>query len=151
MCCCGKPTINGEMGYRWQPNDKPSIWKPNPPALMENDVLLCDEPGRCGGLDCHCFHYRLVRRWSTIYLLVRHGGRDECFRISHTPELLATLAALDSNARYWFLHALYHAHESAGREASAAMAERYRKAFVAGKLKKRKLRGRDAYRVEITD
>lgn len=49
MCCCGKPVVNGEMGYKWQPNDNPRICPVNPPALEENDQLLRDEPGRCGG------------------------------------------------------------------------------------------------------
>jgi hypothetical protein len=43
------------------------------PALLDGDVLLFDEPGRCGGLDSHCYHYRVVKR-AGLSLLVRHGG-----------------------------------------------------------------------------
>lgn len=100
MCCCGKPTINGELGYRWnQPDGAPSIYPVNPPTLGDNDVLLFDEPGRCGGLDAHSHHFRVVR-YCGLSLLVRHGGGDERIRISSTPTLIETLTALDSNARY---------------------------------------------------
>ena len=60
MCCCGKPVINGQPGFKWQPNDAPRIHPVNPPALDEYETLLYDEPGRCGGLDAHCHHYRVA-------------------------------------------------------------------------------------------
>ena len=45
MCCCGKPVINGEMGYKWQPEHSPIVRQPAPPALQDGDALLYDEPG----------------------------------------------------------------------------------------------------------
>ena len=51
MCCCGKPIVNGEFGYKWQPNDAPGVRESDPPELCDGDELIYDEPGRCGGLD----------------------------------------------------------------------------------------------------
>jgi hypothetical protein len=97
MCCCGKPTVNGEIGYRWNdPNAEPTVYPVNPPTLNENETLIYDEPGRCGGLDSHCHHYRLVCQFGSVRLLVRHGGGDERVRLSSTPTLLDTLVAMDS-------------------------------------------------------
>ena len=76
MCSCGKPTINGELGYRWQPTDAPSIHPLNPPDLRPGETLVYDEPGRCGGMDSHSFHYRVVssiRRWQAW----RRGCADQ--------------------------------------------------------------------------
>jgi hypothetical protein len=61
MCCCGTPVVNGEPGYKWQFNDTPGVRPVNAPSLNDNDQLLRDEPGRCGGLDSHSHHYRLVK------------------------------------------------------------------------------------------
>jgi hypothetical protein len=149
MCCCEKPTVNGEFGYKWQPNDIPIVRTPHAPELLEDQSLLYDEPGRCGGLDSHSHHYRLVRWYSSLYLLVRHGGGDESFRLCTTTTLLDTLTALDSNARYWVLNALYHAH-SDGKKAGIDKAENYWRAAAAdGRIKTRKLRGQNAVRVSV--
>lgn len=56
----------------------------------------------------------------------------------------------DESRRWDFCHFLY---ETVSRTASAAnvdTAEKYSNAFVQGRLKKRKIRGKDAYNVEIT-
>jgi hypothetical protein len=149
MCCCGKPTINGQPGYKWQPNDPPMIRPAYPPELGEHDTLIYDEPGRCGGLDAHCHHYRIVKEFGSLYLLVRHGGGEERFRLHDTPNLTATLASLDTNARYWLLHAIYYSHSDGERDAQAKTAEEFRRAFVDGRLKKRKVRGQNCYKVTI--
>ena len=101
MCCCEKPTINGEFGYKWQPNDNPIVRPVDPPMLSALEALLFDEPGRCGGLDCHSHHFRLVRGpGGSLGLMVRHGGGDEFFQLSTTKIFEQTVASLDSNARY---------------------------------------------------
>lgn len=48
MCCCGKPIVNGEFRYKWQPNDAPGVRESDPPELRDGDELVYDEPGRCG-------------------------------------------------------------------------------------------------------
>jgi hypothetical protein len=146
MCCCGKPTINGEMGYRWQPNDEPGIRPVNPPDMQEGDSLICDEPGRCGGLDSHCHHYRVVMRHGSPRLLVRHGGGDEVIDLFKT--VLQPLAALDSNGRYWLLQAIQHAHSKGATDGRFREQERWKRAAIDKRIKVRKERG--SVRVEIT-
>jgi hypothetical protein len=142
MCCCGKPTVNGEMGYRWNDlNAKPTVRPLDPPTLNENEALIYDEPGRCGGLDSHCHHYRLVRHYGSVYLLVRHGGGDERMRLSSTPTLLDTLATLDSNARYWIFNAMYHAHSHGARDARSREQERWRTAALDKRIRVRRRQG----------
>jgi hypothetical protein len=46
--------------------------------LSEGDELIYDLPGRCGGMDSHCHHLRLVKaQFGGYALLMRHGGGDE--------------------------------------------------------------------------
>jgi hypothetical protein len=150
MCCCGKPTINGEIGYRWNdPNSPPGIHSVNAPELDANDTLLYDEPGRCGGLDSHAYHYRLVRHSSSTFLLVRHGGGDERFRFSCTEALLAGFAAMDTSVRYWTFNAIYHACSDARQRAQENEAIRWRKAAAEKRIRTRKTRGEDTVKVWI--
>lgn len=149
MCCCAKPNINGQPGYQWQPNDAPMTHLVHPPDLGERDELLSDEPGRCGGIDSHSHHYRLVKTSGTIDLLVRHGGGQERFRLSCPPALRQTLAAMDTNARYWMLNAIYQAHSDSALDAREATSQAWRTAAVEGRLKTRKKRGAGIVRVWI--
>ncbi len=49
MCCCSKPTVNGQLGYRWNNPDGPhSVHPVNPPDLVEGDVMTEDsDPDKC--------------------------------------------------------------------------------------------------------
>jgi len=143
MCCCGKPTINGTVGYRWNnPDAEPSVYPLNPPNLEQSDSLLFDEPGRCGGLDSHSHHYRVVEQHGTIWLLVRHGGGDERIRLSAPNQLIPiTLVHLDPNARYWLLNAIFHAHSAGARDARFHEQERWRKAAIDKRIKVHKRKG----------
>jgi hypothetical protein len=129
------------MGFKWQPEDHPSVRGISAPELREGDVLLYDEPGRCGGLDCHSHHYRIVMTHGTMFLLVRHGGGDERIRLSCAATLKGPLAAMDSTARYWLLSALYHAQEDAARNARDATAATWRLAAAEKRIKTRKQHG----------
>lgn len=151
MCCCGKPTINGTMGYRWQPRDTPSVHPVNPPDVPDDATILYDEPGRCGGMDCHCHHYRVVQHHSgVVYLYVRHGGGDQKMAMTGAEStILGTLASLDSNARYWMLSMMYHLAEHAARDAHAEECERWRRAAAEKRIKTRKQRGTTAVKVWI--
>ena len=95
MCCCERPTVNGEFGYKWQRNDSPMVYKPYAPELREGENLLFDEPGRCGGVDSHSYHYRLVTWHSSFHLLVRHSGGEESLRLSAIKTLVEALGKLD--------------------------------------------------------
>jgi len=148
MCCCKKPNVNGEKGaYSWDGKSF-GVRQPNPPDLLEHDELLYDEPGRCGGLDSHSFHFRIVKQFGTHYLLVRHGGGDERIRLGSRPGI-EVIAKLNSNDRYWILQQLYHVQQRQADEASQNTASKYRSAFVEGRLKKKKVRGQNAYKVTI--
>jgi len=138
MCCCDKPTINGEIGYKWQPEHAPHVHPVNPPELQEGDVLLYDEPGRCGGLDSHCHHYRVVERHGSLNLLVRHGGGDERLRVSLYKQQKAILAGLDSHSRYWMLNAIYRAHADGSRDARDRETGRWSQAAIDKRIKVRR-------------
>lgn len=147
MCCCEKPTINGEDGYRWNnPNGPTGIYPVSPPTLEEGDRLLADEPGRCGGQDSHSHHYRLVKNCG-LALLVKHGGGEQRLRLSGP--IADTLLSLDSTARYWVLNAIYHAHSDGERIASVKTASTWREAAAQKRIRTRKQRGSDRVKVWI--
>jgi hypothetical protein len=137
------------MGYKWQPNDTPSIRKPFPPELGENETLLRDLPGRCGiGLDCHSHHFCVTKRHGGFYfLLVMHGGGQE--RIPLFSLAPPVLAALDSMPCYLMAHTIYSAHRDGDRDATLAESVKWRKAAAEKRIKTKKLRGKDAVKVWI--
>jgi hypothetical protein len=150
MCCCDKPTVNGELGYKWnQPNAAPGRYPVNPPPLEEGDTLLFDEPGRCGGLDSHCHHFRVVKHSSSLYLLVRHGGGDERMRLYCHKGLADMLGSMDSTTRYWILASIHSADHDARREARETESYSWRKAAAEGRIKTRKLPARGVVRVTV--
>lgn len=150
MCCCNEPNVNGTPNaYSWDGKSR-STRQPSPPDLREGDELLYDEPGRCGGLDCHSHHFRLVKNSYGCTVLVRHGGGDECVAMGTVGKLLApSFAALDSNGRYWLMHALYSAHSHAQLIAESATAQRWRQAAAEKRIRTRKQRGRGMVKVWI--
>lgn len=114
MCCCDTPTVNGEVGYKWNnPSGQASVYPVNPPKLADGDTLVRDLPGRCGGQDSHSYHYCLVRSAGSLNLLVRHGGGDERIRLSGP--IGNTLATLNSTECYWILNAIFHAQSDSAR------------------------------------
>ena len=148
MCCCGKPTLNGQPGYKWNPNDNPSIRPVNPPVLNENEQLLRDEPGRCGGLDSHSHHYRLAKSSGALMLLVRHGCGDERLLLCGPLESIFTHP--DSNTCYWTLNTTYHAYSDGKRSGSEKTNDTWRRAAAEKRIKTRKERGGNGVRVWIT-
>lgn len=151
MCYCGKPNINGQFGYSW--DGKSFSTRPvNAPTLGPRDVMVFDEPGRCGGIDAHSHHFTLVKEHNAYILLVRHGGGDERIRLCSVTRFLAdTLADLDSNARYWFLHLLYSTHEDARRSGIDSTNTVWRKAAAEKRIKTRSLPKRGIVKVWIVE
>lgn len=142
MCCCDKPTINGEFGYKWQPSHAPGIYHPYPPELNEGDVIMFDEPGRCvKGLDAHSHHYRLVANHGSFYLTVQHGGGKEQFRLSQGNTFIDLLLHVDSNTRYRALHTLYYAYHEGRDRAREATNAFWQTAAVEKRIRTRKQRG----------
>lgn len=150
MCCCGKPNVNGTPGaYSWDGR----IWstrQPCPPDLLPGDELLYDEPGRCGGIDAHSHHFRLVKCYGSYDILVRHGGGDERFSLGVTGRLLVpSLTTLDSNARYWLMHTLYSVHQNAQRATRDTTTALWCTAAAEKRIKTRKMPSRGTVKVWI--
>jgi hypothetical protein len=149
MCCCSKPTINGEIGYKWQPNDASIRYPLNPPTLQENDTLLYDEPGRCGGVDSHSYHYRVVKVCGSLELLVCHGGGEERIRISCGKVIIPALATMDSNVRYWVLNAIFQAYSCGKRYGCENTKDLWQRAAAEKRIKTRKMRNSNCVKVSI--
>lgn len=147
MCSCGTPTINGQAGYRWQPNDAPSIRPVNPPALSDGETLIRDEPGRCGGLDSHCHHFRIVKSYASYFLLVRHGGGDERIPL-HKPET-DVMRELDSTPCYWIMRAIQGAYSDGRSNAIQTTDLKWRRAAAEKRIKTRKVRNGEGVKVWV--
>lgn len=141
MCCCGTPTVNGQPGYRWQPNDEPRVRPVDPPELQEGDQLLVDEPGRCGGLDSHSHHVRLVLRHNEMLLLVRNGSGDHEVRLPYSFSLSNVIQRLDSDTRYWLLLSFYNVASASEISATSKAVDRWSKAAAEKRIKVRRRRG----------
>ncbi len=141
MCCCGKPTINGEPGaYSW--DGKSFMTRPvDPPELASGDELIFDEPGRCGNkIDSHCFHFRIVRTGKcSTDLLVQHGGGMERIHLREGGLLRAIEQAGDD--RYWLIQSFYHLQNKLVREATEAESRKWRQAIAQKKVKTRRRKG----------
>jgi hypothetical protein len=154
MCCCEKPTVNGQGLIRMTVDTPAANYRiaGREPSLIDGDVLLYDEPGRCGGLDAHSHHFRLALNYGALVLLVKHGGGEERTRLlPHKKALLAIFESLDSNGRYWLLHTIYSAHHDGHREGCQSTAAYWRKAAAEKRIKVRKVRGSTAVKVTVTD
>lgn len=125
------------------------------PSVPEGETILHDEPGRVLQLkpESNCdvcfraYHFRVTKWHGSVILRVRHGGGDESFRLSCAMQ--RTLANMDSDTRYFTLHAIMDAHHDGSRGAAATTSQRYNQAFVDGRLKKRKQRGGNSVKVWI--
>ncbi len=150
MCCCDPhPNVNGQPGYKWQPNDAPSVRPVSPPELHDDDVLLYDAPGRCGGLDAHSHHFRVVRGVGGEFLLVRHGGGDERVNLPLSMMYMKLLQSLDETARYWLLHAFYSIARRAAEQARHNETAKWREAAALKAIRTRKRRNSTAVDVWI--
>lgn len=147
MCCCGKPVINGQDGYSWDGKSF-GVRPVDPPELQEGDQLLRDEPGRCGGLDSHCHHYRLVKAHGYLSLLVKNGGGEKRIRL-HGGPITDTLLSLDSTSLYWLLNTIYHAQSDARSEGSRDTYSEWARAAAEKRIKTRKVRGSSQVTVRI--
>lgn len=150
MCCCGKPTMNGVKGYKWQPSDAPGVYPVNPPDIPADHELLFDEPGRCFAKeDWHSHHFRLSRDMLGLWLHVRHGRGDEHCRLGVRPALLQILEAQDSDMRYQLLAVLYRAYCVGLDTGRSNERHRWQLAAIENRIKVRKVRNSPHRHVEI--
>ncbi len=123
------------------------------PKEQDGDTVLCSEHGRIiGRIDYRSHWFKLVKpKHGAHALLVSHGGGKERISLGHcTGESIArVVAGLDADSRYLLLHALLDINHDARTIARAETAMHYRRAFAEGRLKKRKMPGRDAYKITI--
>jgi hypothetical protein len=126
------------------------------PAASDDAEILFDEPGRILVLKPHslsdvCFrshHFQVTKeKYGPERLHVRHGGGDESWPLPFYA--VKTLEGMDSDTRYFTLYAIMSAHKDAARAAASATADKYSKAFVDGRLKKRKVRGQAKVKIWI--
>lgn len=142
MCACGSPNINGNLGYRWQPNDKPGVYPVDPPVLLDgSDMLLRDEPGRCGGMDCHSHHFRFVKRSGAFHLFVTHGRGQEVIPLYALPKpVAALLTTTDSDTAYWLMYSLFYARSQGEKAGADEVRATWQRAAVEKRIKTRKCR-----------
>ena len=146
MCMCGKPVKNGEPGYSWD-GKSVGVRPVDAPELAEGDTLLYDEPGRCGGVNSHHLHLRVVReRWGGFILLVRHGLGDERIKITGSGKWLDSLRP---GNRYWVLHAIFCAQNDAARNAKGEETARWSQAAAEKRIRTRRARGSSSVKVWI--
>lgn len=150
MCCCGKPTVNGEPGYSW--DGKTFHVRPvNPPPLTDGDALLFDGPGRCGnGIDSHCHHFRLVKSLTGYYyLLVLHGGGEERINLHFCRHVAVNIIlSVSDNEAYWLLHMIYYVHNHAEHDTRMDTNNMWKLAVVEKRVKKRTRRGKKEVWIE---
>lgn len=142
MCCCKTPSINGQVNaYSWDGKHF-GTREPNAPDLTDGDELIWDLPGRCGGVDSHCHHFRVVKgRYGDCALLVRHGGGDERLPLGRDGRIVGPLQILDDGTRYFFVMRFYHLMTGEIRKAEAKIRSEERRAFAEGRMKKRRKHG----------
>lgn len=136
MCMCANPTVNGEPGYCSTYGAPVGVYKPNPPELRDGDELIFDEPGRCGGVDAHSYHHRLVKGYGDNYtILTRHGGGDRAFPVRWPESVIQSMRRMCSADRYWLLHGVAYSAEGGERSARNAESRRWHQAAVQNRIK----------------
>jgi hypothetical protein len=150
MCRCNQPNVNGQPGYAWfgDHRDGNGIRPIRAPELREGEEIIFDLPGRCGGMDSHSFHIRLIRNPHSVeelFLAVRHGGGEERFPLkSHGPGekvLIKCLERLPDDERYWMLLSFYYCVAEAARTASECESAKWKLAAAEKRIKVRRRRG----------
>lgn len=151
MCMCNTPTVNGDHGYSWN-GEKPHTRPPMPPMLDEGDEMLFDGPGRCGGLDAHCHHFRIVRENGVrLVLLVRNGSGEHRLELPHSFGLSGSIDALDSDGLFWLLMSMDEVASKVRRDATEKTDRKWIQAAAEKRIKTRKRRGTDFVKVWIEE
>ena len=150
MCCCPKPSINGEPNaYSWDGKSL-STRAPVFAALKDSDELLYELPGRCGGMDSHCHDLRVVKNHGSYALLVHNGSGDHRLSLGRGRDIIEVIDALaDDAARYWFLIRFNHLLNDAVWAAKEERDAVWRKAAAEKRIKTRKLPGKGLVKVWV--
>lgn len=134
--------------------DTDNAWRA--PTVPDDETLLYLEPGRVLQQERHrvcysAYWYSLSQcRRGRLLLRVKHGAGEECLDLGYSnPQKLAAFAALDSDSRYMMFHTLRSVGDESAKTAASKMRHEYAKAFVDGRLRKRKQRGANEVKVWI--
>lgn len=130
------------------------------PEIAEGDRIIFSEHGRIlkpldgdrHGVDYRSHYFVLVKaQYGGFALLVRHGGGQERLPIGYGSGgyLLQGFALMDSDTRYFMLHNLYRVASDAASLSAKETAQRFKEAHAEGRLKKTKIRNRDAFKIWI--
>lgn len=146
-------------------NEAERNWGAEPwraPDLAEGDAIMYSECGRIieagthghgrNGIDYRSHYFRVVSGTNGhgCFLLVKHGAGQERIKLDYNAQRAAQFfEPLGSNERYLLMHMLFSVSREARTVAQAETATTYRKAFIDGRLKKRKARGQSTIKVWI--
>jgi len=125
------------------------------PELLEGETLVFCEHGRVLGNVCYRSHwFRIVRKpyGGPHFLVVKHGAGTERFRLGYEHRVDAVfemMRSATSDQRYMLMHLLFTTASEHRRERIEKLEREYRQAFVEGRIKKRKLPGRQEYKVWV--
>jgi len=153
MCGCnhfgGKHNVNGQPGYYWNSSEGGGRKRdPFFAPLADGETLLAEEPGRCagpaeghkgGGIDSHCLDLRLVMpKYGShpVILVLTRDGAERVEVKDYTGHVLPALLAMDSNARYFTLSAIYKGVRDAARAAETRTRDEWAAAFIQKRIKK---------------
>jgi hypothetical protein len=144
--------VTDAANYSWRERDV------RRPTIPEGDIILFEEPGRIipgtgmvTGTDfrSHYFILSVPFEGGPAVLWVQHGAGEQHWPVGGAARLCGVLGALDSDRRFAVLYALHDAHQTSFHQGVATASARYETAFVEGRLRKRKVRGANAYQVSI--
>jgi hypothetical protein len=115
------------------------------PAVEEDEEIIFDEPGRIlppienvSPTDCRSHYFRVTKsRFGKYRLRVKHGGGEESWDLDYSHRTFFGLRQMNSDSRYRLLWVIMDAHKAGEKEG----ANKYRRYFLEGRLKKRKKNG----------
>lgn len=127
------------------------------PTVNDGETVIFAEPGRVWDLKADGGSYDVCYRSHDFIVVnvghnryrarVSHGGGEETWTIHDS--LVVAMHAMSSDQRYFTLYALLDAIHDAQKATRAKIEGQYRSAFVNGRLRKRKQRGANSYKVWI--
>lgn len=123
-------------------------WRAPKPA--EGETVIYSEHGRVLDNTCYRSHWFMLIReaYGGYAVLVRHGAGEERVRI-WSKRIVAALEHVDSDARYYLLHTIFTTWKQGREQGYSAAALEHKQAMAEGRLKCRKVRGRDEVKVWI--
>lgn len=129
------------------------------PTIEDGETIVFDEHGRDyqGGehyVVCHCSHwFRLVKgKYGGYDLRVKHGGGEERHALGHHAyHVLDGMAKMSSDDRFQLFSMIHEIHREAYTNGALKETFRWRAAVIEKRIIRRKMPGRESYKVGIRD